>query len=219
MIVLLIMAACSNLGQPIKDQTSQTGQPDESQANQPGQSPNQNESGQSQVKSTETEISQSHADPSANVINQGIKLLPNQFTLTTKIGTKVGQMQLTFLKQFTSKEPLSEENFAAAFTGKVTLTADYEYWDEDAAFLPNNYCFENFDQASLDKLPIFIKTSTEDIRFCTDQNAYLIKNLGKKSGRATFEITSFNFNYYPIEITNYADIDKIISVSKASAPN
>lgn len=124
---------------------------------------------------------------------------------------KVANIQPFNSGQYSNDSSLKEvgvDNIKILLKGQVTVTGKYTYESNGLGF--SGYCMSDFNNGFLGKLPYGI--SNENIKiFCFRNEDFAYEKLGTSTKQITVIIDNFEFNSYPSEVMNWADLINVKS--------
>ena len=103
----------------------------------------------------------------------------------------------------TSLTKIGHNNVKILLKGRAIITGTYTYERNESGF--SGYCMSNFNSNFLGKLPYDI--SNEEVKiFCFRNESFAYEKLGTSTKKITITIDNFEFNSYPAEVMNWADL-------------
>lgn len=141
----------------------------------------------------------------------GFWLCQNYYKNIPSIEEKSNEMKVTNVLPFNSGQysndsslkEIGADNIKILLKRQVTVTGKYTYESNGLGF--SGYCMSDFDNGFLGKLPYGI--SNENIKiFCFRNEDFAYEKLGTSTKQITIIIDNFEFNSYPSEVMNWADL-------------
>jgi hypothetical protein len=127
-----------------------------------------------------------------------------------KVGDVVAGMKIVSIEPFTPGAKIEDDSAIVKFSGKVTITGNYIYNNEDAAFIYGEVCMENLDPISISNIPRV--HPHRNVWFCFRNKEYaqsLFKPQGSY-GTTTVVIDNYQVNELGAEIWNTAELVEVI---------
>ncbi len=98
------------------------------------------------------------------------------------------------------------------FSGKITVTGRYIYYEKDAGILNDIVCLDNIRESDVKKFPKFADDE-RDVWFCFSNQELAKKLFGPEgsSGQATIEIDNYTIDMMESEVWNTAELIRVIN--------
>ena len=136
---------------------------------------------------------------------------------TIEVGDKIGEMTVTKVGPFNvevSNQDIDFQNSKIVLKGPIIISGTSKVISSEEGF--SAYCFNNFDMASIKKLPLLSEDKPETYSFClrSEQMAQQKIELGDGEKKVTVQIDNFEIRKYPGVLVEYvADLVKVVSVN------
>lgn len=149
----------------------------------------------------------SHATKSTLVIRQTKPIISTQTSTSSSTNT----MKITNIEPFNSGQyckdtscmELGARNIKVLLKGPVVVKGVFSYVNSEIGF--EGFCMKEFDRVFLGTLPY--ELSNQEVRmFCFRNGVFTEKKLGKERRMVSVTIDNFEFNSYPAEVMNWADL-------------